>query len=414
MKVINLQAENIKKLVAIEIEPTGNIVKISGANGAGKTSVLDAIWWALAGQQNIQDKPIREGQEKARIRLDLGDMVIERRFTASGSTLTVENKDGARYKSPQALLDDLYGKLSFDPLEFMRQPGPAQHKTLQALLGLDLTAINEMRARQYDARTAVNREIKALEARLDAQKVPPGASDVEIDPADLIQKINAGMQHNQLCAEHEREAKALQDQVDETNLQIQRLQIQLKRLGELLIDQVRELESAKTENQTAQPVDIATMQAELATVGEKNKAAQSLKNYRAIESDLAARKQVAQDFSASLEAIDIEKSALMLAAKFPVPGLEFGDSGVLLNGIPLDQVSAAEKLKVSVAMAMALNPKLKVIRVTDASLLDKSSMKIIEQLAAEHDYQVWMEIVDESGKVGVVIEDGRVAGVNAV
>lgn len=48
MKIIALQAENVKRLVAIEIRPDGNLVQITGKNGAGKTSVLDCIWWALA------------------------------------------------------------------------------------------------------------------------------------------------------------------------------------------------------------------------------------------------------------------------------------------------------------------------------------------------------------------------------
>ena len=58
MKIVSLQAENIKKLVAVEIKPDGNMVQITGKNGHGKTSVLDAIWWALAGLSNVQAVPI--------------------------------------------------------------------------------------------------------------------------------------------------------------------------------------------------------------------------------------------------------------------------------------------------------------------------------------------------------------------
>ena len=38
MKIVRLTAENIKRLVAVEITPDGNVVQITGKNGAGKTS----------------------------------------------------------------------------------------------------------------------------------------------------------------------------------------------------------------------------------------------------------------------------------------------------------------------------------------------------------------------------------------
>lgn len=109
-----------------------------------------------------------------------------------------------------------------------------------------------------------------------------------------------------------------------------------------------------------------------------------------------------------IERIQKTKADALAAVEFPVPGLSFDESGVTLNGIPLEQASSAEQLRVSVALAMAANPELRVLRIVDGSLLDSDSMKIITELATEHDYQVWIEVVDESGKVGVVIEEGRV------
>src|SRR5579872_629804 len=112
MKIISLQAENVKKLVAVHITPQGDIVEIVGKNGHGKTSVLDSIWWALEGAEHIQAEPIRKGADKAVIRLDLGELIVKRTITPKGGTLTVENAEGARYPSPQAVLDKLLGAIS--------------------------------------------------------------------------------------------------------------------------------------------------------------------------------------------------------------------------------------------------------------------------------------------------------------
>jgi ABC-type sugar transport system ATPase subunit len=95
MKIVKLNAENIKKLQAVEITPDGEIVTIAGKNGQGKTSVLDSIWWALAGTAHIQAQPIRKGQTKARIRLDLGEIIVERRFTEAAARSRRERRGRA-------------------------------------------------------------------------------------------------------------------------------------------------------------------------------------------------------------------------------------------------------------------------------------------------------------------------------
>jgi hypothetical protein len=94
--------------------------------------------------------------------------------------------------------------------------------------------------------------------------------------------------------------------------------------------------------------------------------------------------------------------------KMPVQGLTFGEGEILLNGVPFAQASDAEQLQASVAIAAALNPKLRVIRIRDGSLLDDLAMQRLAQFATATDMQVWIERVDSSGKIGFVLEDGHV------
>src|SRR4051794_27498721 len=124
IKIISLECENFKRLRAVAIRPNGNLVEITGKNGAGKSSVLDAIWAALAGKKAIQKQPVRKGQEKAEITLDLGHLKVRRTFTDKGAdfttTLTVTSADGGKFASPQDVLDTLCGEFSFEPLAFAR------------------------------------------------------------------------------------------------------------------------------------------------------------------------------------------------------------------------------------------------------------------------------------------------------
>ena len=56
---------------------------------------------------------------------------------------------------------------------------------------------------------------------------------------------------------------------------------------------------------------------------------------------------------------------------------------------------------------MELNPTLKVLRM-DGNNLDSDSLAAISAIVKENDYQAWIEKVDETGKVGIVIEDGQI------
>lgn len=122
--------------------------------------------------------------------------------------------------------------------------------------------------------------------------------------------------------------------------------------------------------------------------------------------------RIALIYTAALtKAIDDREAAKQKAiaeAKLPIEGMTFGDGQIMLDGSPFDQASDAQKLRASVAIGMANNPRLHVMRVRDGSLLDEDALKILGEMAEANDFQVWLEAVDSTGKVGIVIEDGAV------
>ena len=104
--------------------------------------------------------------------------------------------------------------------------------------------------------------------------------------------------------------------------------------------------------------------------------------------------------------------AAIASVQFPVKGLGFGEDEVLWEGLPFNQISNSEQIRASVAIGMAMNPRLRVMRIKDGSLLDTESMEIVADLAKREDFQIWMEVVDETGKVGIYLEEGEVKAVN--
>lgn len=135
----------------------------------------------------------------------------------------------------------------------------------------------------------------------------------------------------------------------------------------------------------------------------------SAQQYRGAQQAAEELQAAYDEKTEAIAALDARKAEGLATATFPIDGLSFGEGGVTYNGVPFCQASSGEQLRVSLALAMAMNPELRVIRITDGSLLDSENMRLIEEMATASDYQVWIERVDEAGTAGVLIEDGTVA-----
>ncbi len=422
-RVVRLVAESVKRIRAVDITPTGSVVTIRGNNAQGKSSVLDSILYALGGKGVAPPKVIREGQTEARIVLELEDLVVERRWTANDkSYLEVRSKDGAKYSSPQALLDRLVGDMSFDPLAFLRLAAEKQVHTLSRLIGFDVGEWEARRRGVFDERTGVNRELSQLQARLGAASKPDG-DPKPVDPADLLEKMGQLMERDRQRSLAERTVDAAQAAIADGARELARCNDNIARLE-------RELASAREaslgwEKSNAQRADRLTdarkaldawpvtgpemdgVKRELATAEKTNALARQAAEYSKLSADVDTKKGASQLLTDRIELLDAERSKTMAEAQLPVEGLGFGEHGLTLSGIPIEQASTSEQLKVSVAMGLALNPKLRVLLVRDASLLDAESMAVLTKMAADADAQVWAEVVGTEG-VGIVIEDGAV------
>ena len=413
--IISLTVENIKKIKAVTIRPSGNVVEITGRNGQGKSTVLDAIWWALKGKDNIQTAPIRNGEKSGKITLELQDYLIERTFRRNElgddytTKISVITKDRARMTSPQAVLDGFTGMLGFDPLSFMRQTSKQQYDTLRGLCKLDVDV--EELDRQYKdlfaRRTDVNRDVKTCEARLANMIIPAGAPIERVDVAALVDKVEEINAANSAIAQRQRMRQTLlADNVrrgEEAKKLYARL-AEIEKENKSAAEQIGTITDYLRDNK---PQD-ASFYSEKIKQAEQINSIMDLRDNRALEEKtLRAAQSKADDLTSQMQALQEQKRAAIESAHLPVSGLEFGDGELLLNGVPLEQLSAAEQLKLSMDIAMAENPKLRVILLKDASLLDPQSTDYVRRRAVQEGYQVWEERVSAEGSVGFVIEDGE-------
>lgn len=430
MQIVSLVAENVKRLTAVSIRPDGNLVQITGKNGQGKTSVLDSIWLALDYSEAHKDnpQPIRKGADSARIKLDLGEVIVTRTFArgADGNVTTslkVTNAEGAAYPSPQKMIDDLIGSLSFDPLEFNNLKPAEQFDLLGRVFAPDINFkdIALLQKADFDRRGTLNKAAKEARGAATQIQVPEGLPEEPPDVSALTLRLSGASDHNSEIdrraakrAEVSREADRLRDRGNELAEEAQTLRARADQLERESQDLLAKSEAERKRVLNAPPlpqkIDTSALAQEIAearSIERQLEAAaqrnRHIANAEKLETD-------ANNLTAIMDAREEGKQRAIAAVQLPVPGLSFGDGVALLDGVPFEQGSDQRRHDTSAEIAMAMNPKLRVLRIRNGNLLDDDNMKRWAIKADERGYQVWMERVDSSGLVGFVIEDGHLKG----
>lgn len=432
MKIIRALVENFKRIDVVEVTPAGDIVEITGKNRAGKSSLLDAIEAALGGKRRQPKMPIRKGKERARVVVDLGDIVVERIWTGADDRLVVKNKDGYSAPGPQRILNDLVGGLAFDPLAFMESSPADQRETLLRLCGVDLDEIEVEREEAYSRRRDVGRDLKAAEARLSSAPEAPDGTPVDQIPAtDLTDAMEKAMELQSANEKNRGRARSLASMVttataavDESTQAIEvaeeavrDAEAKLRDAGErrgLLVDAHRDAaaaaETAKKEADALTDPDIGAIRSRLEEVEETNaNVRMKIARETALREVRNLNKKHA-DLDQDVSNVADRKAKLLSGAKMPIEGLSVTDDGIALDGIPFEQSSMSQRVRVCTAISAALNPKLRIALVRSGNDLDEESLAAFYEECGRAGIQPWVERIAASSEGAIVIEDGRVAG----
>ena len=404
MKVQSLHIQNTMRIKVAELDRLNSkMVVLTGKNAQGKSSALNSLFWAIGGPKAVQiDQVVRDGAEKAVVTVDLDDYIVTRSQTAGGTmSLKVETKEGQSFKSPQSLLNTIISRSTIDPVAFIGLSPKDQAAKLLEIVKLDVN-LQELDAKIkgiYDERTMIGREVKQLEGQLAGLgEIEAGVPDEAVSATELVNELGHANQQVSNNAE-------LRSKLDLVRHDVESLRHELK-MAEQWVDENEARIEALVDP------DIDAIKAKLADIDGLNAKVRAKKEHLTLSDTLATKRGLQDACTTNINDLEAQKRDALSKAKFPVAGLGFGDGCVTFNGIPLSQASSAEQIRVSMAIAMATNPKLRVIRISSGSLLDSDGMEIISKMAEEGDFQVWVEKVDESGKVGIVFEDGEVIAVN--
>lgn len=426
MTITELSIENVKRVHVLRICPeTGKPVVITGDNGQGKSSILDAIQLALT-NDGLED-PIRHGAKRAVVKMKISGedrtILIERVIRGGSQELKVTADDGKPISSPQVFLNGLIGSIAFDPLEFVRMKPRDQADALRKLVGVDVRPIDQRKKKHYDERTLVNRHVDGLKSQLAAiPELPAEVPDTEVSASEYVKQRDAViaarqdvMGRERVVSELETARQALAARIENGRKLLAQLEADMVSMGQKIstaTDNVKASESRLTDRVAA--VGTADDLAEkIASVDAINAQVRKKKERSDLGRALDDHEQKAKLLTDLQAECDAEKARLLSEAKMPIDGMEFDDDGVRINTIRFDQLATGEQIKASAAIAMAANPGLKVVLIREGALVNRENMAALCKMAEERGYQVWVEKFQEvAGDTGIHIVDGSVAAVD--
>jgi len=414
MKIFNLKTENLKGVKVIDITPKDDMVIISGKNGAGKTSALDSIWFAMewkAGSKGTP-MPIRKGEKFASVRLTLCEdltkeqieqgikpkplFIVYRSWTESGNMyLKVTNAEGLVYETPQKLLDGFIGYLSFDPRLFARMNDKEQRDLLIKITGFDVAGIEEKIAELREQRRLQGQKVKLLSGEREEITIKD-LPDTLINPNVLSDRYDQAVNTNNTIKTGEEKLKNNKMIINDNTKKVKELQQEIEDIKNGTLETEKnnkKIEKWLSENK---PINTDVIK-------------QEISNAYAINEQIEAQ-AVYDGFTKGIEenVIELENGLKKSWSKIPDQKLSLTEIGIAYNGIPFTQISFSEQMRISMGIAMALNTKFKVIRISDYSLLDDDSRKVIRQMAKDFGYQIIAEEVDSTGEIGFYMEEGEV------
>ena len=229
-----LEVENVKRIQAVSLEPSPTgLTVIGGANNQGKTSVLDAIAWALGGDRYRPDNVQREGSSApARLKVTLSNgIIVERR----GKNCDLKVTDPSGRRGGQQLLNSFVEELALNLPKFMEASDREKADTLLRIIGVGdrLRELEQKEQQLYHQRTYTGqqRDQKAKYAR----ELPfvPDAPDEPVSASELIRRQQDILLRN---AENQRKRQRLAQLSQERDVMREQLELLREQLSQVEAD----------------------------------------------------------------------------------------------------------------------------------------------------------------------------------
>lgn len=404
MKINKLEIENVKRVKAVKIEPTANgLTIIGGKNNQGKTSVLDAIAWALGGDRYRPSQAQREGSvipPNLHIVMNNG-LIVERR--GKNSDLKVTDPNGK--KAGQQLLNEFVEQLALDLPKFMEATSREKAQTLLQIIGVGprLADLERQEKELYNERTYIGRTADQKEKYAKEQPYYPEVPSVPVSASELIRQQQEILAQN---GENQRKRERRHQLEQEYQSVTEQIQALLAKQGQLEADLkiARETSEGLTDRSTAE------LEENISNIEEINRKVRANLDKDKAEEDAKGYREQYKRLTSQIEEIRSQKTDLLKEADLPLPGLGVEDGELVYHGQKWDNMSGSEQLKVSTAIVRRLNPECGFVLLDKLEQMDLDTLHEFGQWLEQEGLQAIATRVSTGGECSLIIEDGYVAG----
>ena len=411
VKINRFEVENVKRVQVVQVEPTAaGLTILGGRNGQGKTSVLDAIVWALGGNKYKPSNPKRDdSMADPRIHIELDNGLI---VTRDGKNATLKVYDPQGNKAGQALLDELIGHLALDLPKFLQAGDRDKAEMLLQILGIgpELAKLDHEAERIYNERHTVGQMLTRKRKHAEDLPFERGAPDEEVSASGLIQQqqdILARNGENKRKRQRRDElAAAALRQADTVNALREQLAAAERKMNELTED----LSTASKTAEALQDESTADLEASLREIDATNQKVRVNAEKRRAEEEAAGLQEQVDGLTEQLEETRDARKRLLDGAELPLPDLSILDGKLVYRNQPWDGMSSSEQLRVAVAIARRMRPECQFVLLDKLEQMDAETLADFGRWLESEDLQAIATRVSTGGECSILIEDGMVAG----
>lgn len=411
IKINKLEIENVKRVKAVKIEPSPTgLTIVGGKNNQGKTSVLDAIAWALGGNKYRPSQPERKGsvtQPYLHIVLSNG-LVVERK--GKNSDLKVIDPNGQ--KGGQQLLDSFVEELAIDLPKFMNSSAKEKAGILLRIIGVgdQLFELEKQEQELYNKRHAIGQIADQKEKYAKEQPYYPDAPKEPISASDLIQQQQEILARNGENQRKRQRVTQIQQEFEAQGREVARLTALLNAAQEKYSQLQQDLAIAQKDAQDLIDESTAELEANIAQIDEINRKVRANLDKDKAEEDARMYRQQYNALTAEIEEVRKRKIDLLDNANLPLPGLSVQDGELIYNGQKWDNMSGSDQLKVATAIVRKLKPQCGFVLIDKLEQMDMDTLREFGQWLEQEGLQAIATRVSTGEECSIIIEDGYVAG----
>ncbi|MBL1228736.1 AAA family ATPase [Enterococcus sp. BWB1-3] len=409
IKINKLEIENVKRVKAVKIEPSANgLTIVGGNNNQGKTSVLDAIAWALGGNKYRPTQASREGSAvppHLHIVMSNG-LIVERK--GKNSDLKVIDPEGN--KGGQQLLNSFVEELAIDLPKFMESTGKEKAQTLLQIIGVgeQLAKIEYEEQQLYNQRHAIGQIADQKDKFAKEQDYFPDAPKELVSVSELIQQQQQILARNGENQQKRQQLSQIIQKVENEKQQIESLKQQLFILENDHNLTLLDLEAAQKTAADIQDESTAELEKNIAEIDEINRKVRANFDKDKAEEDAAAYREQYQTLTSQIDDLRQQKTDLLNKADLPLPGLSVSEGELIYNGQQWDNMSGSDQLKVSTAIVRKLKPSCGFILLDKLEQMDMLTLNEFGQWLEQEGLQAIATRVSTGDECSIVIEDGYV------